>query len=825
MLVIVSALAASPAQGSVWPSHHKRVAAALESEVVTERRGAAEQLHTLPRRLAAELVRKALRDPDAEVRLAAARVATSLALPAAGDEVVDWLSERDVRVRLAACNLIEISPTPRGVQALGRVLGDADAGVRGAAAAALGSSGTAEAVSPLLGHLDDGSSNVRVAVVRALGRIADERAVVPLVSRLQDAEPEVRREAARALGELGDPRATATLMLSLQDAARAVQIQALDALGKLRASEATSAIAALLARGARGSALRVGPLRDAALLALGRIGQPDAIGLLIDELEHEGPVPLGASNAAPVRTALARAGDAAVDGLLAVLSASPSQRQASAAVLTLASLNAKRSFPEIVRAAQRGTVSLGAALDAIELLDDPAGLAFVLEHVTDTDPRVRQKAIGVATGLLDPSVRDGRAVDVVRERVLDPATDAAERYALIGMLGRTGSPHAQKLLLSLAGSKRHALKRAAVEALGSVRLPSEQVDRALLAALDDDRPTLRMAAAVALSRVGSAGSADALLHRLGVSAEQDRDALGIALSGVFSRVTAPEPIAKIQAMMGTARAVTRDALIEALGRSQSPDAGRVLLELSRTPDADDRRKIAEALAGHPTEHAAVVALLSDSDPAVRANAAWTLGAIGEADGAAPLVAALTGLDVAVAGNAAVALAGLALRDKSTQPGAVEALCKALDDHRPYVRVNALVGLRLMGQRCDGTARRLLLRDRHWRVRLAAAELVGSIKTAGEEDRRALRRCALDERDAAVASRCETPSRRASGTGTGALVYVVPDGKTEPLARSAFALVLPNGALRLGVADRRGALFVREPPNGPLRLAIPAALVR
>ena len=92
------------------------------------------------------------------------------------------------------------------------------------------------------------------------------------------------------------------------------------------------------------------------------------------------------------------------------------------------------------------------------------------------------------------------------------------------------------------------------------------------------------------------------------------------------------------------------------------------------------------------------------------------------------------------------------------------------------------------------------------------------------DARALRRCAAEDTHAAVAAQCRA-SRPASGGRDDVLIFVVPDGRTEPTPRAPFALVRPDGTLRLGVADRRGGLFERGAPRGELSLAVPAALAR
>ncbi len=866
------------AHASVWPSSHKRVAEALKSDDLSKRRSAAGRLLELPPKLARGLAIHALRDADEEVRLFGARAAAALGVAGAGDEVIDWLQASDARLRAAACTLIEASPTPRSVTALARVLGDAKATVRRAAASAMGSSGMSDAVSPLLGHLDDGSSAVRFEVVRALGRIGDQRAVVPLVSKFHDQSSNVRREAARALGQLGDKRATAPLMLALRDASPAVRVQALEALGKLIASDAVPAIASLLSSVGSDAATTAlaGPVRNAALRALGRIRTPESVKLLVDALRKEGPIAYDSHAAAPARRALLLAGKDAIKALIATLDASPSPHLASAAVLTLGLLEARSAVPAILRATQRGTVALDASLQSLERLGDDRALPFVLEHLDDADARIRRVAVSVASGLLEPGDKDGRAVDVVRARVLDLSAPLGERIALVRLLGRTGSPRASKLVLSLAKTKPTALRIAAVQALGELGAPSDKVDAALLDAIGEQSRRLRSAAAWSLAQVGGENAARKLLHRLGVSAEQDRGAIGIALSGALARSATAALVEQVGSALGTLPGRSRDALIEGLGRMKSAAAGQLLAKLTKSPDVDDRRKVAEALAGHADHEPSLLALLRDPDATVRANATWSLGSKGSAAAIKPLQGLLTDLDVSVAGNATIALARVGARNKQPAPptsppptatpstagssaagsstagatnaappagaanaappaGPAAALCAVLSDYRPYVRAGALAGLRLLGSGCAaGKIRHLLARDRSWRARLAAAELLLAVSRSAPSpaaasndavlDRRALTRCAVEDRDASVAARCAEKTTQASTAITHeVLVYVVPDGKTAPVARAPFALALSDGTMRLGVADRRGALFERSAPDGPLTLAVPAAL--
>ncbi|WP_437328557.1 HEAT repeat domain-containing protein [Sorangium sp. So ce381] len=865
VLLVVAASAAAVASpggaaATLWPNVPEQIARALTSGDALERRLAATRVGELAPETAIRLIQRGMSDPDVEVRLHLAGAAVRLRMPRAGDLVIEWLGEGDARLRLAACDVIRAAPTDRSVVALGRVLGDPDPHVRLAAATAMGAAGLPDAVSPLLGHLDDTAPEVRAEVARALGRIGDARAVVPLIGKVQDSVPEVRKATARALGELGDPRAVSALLLALQDASQDVRVEAVTALGRLRSDDATSAIADLVTAspGAAGafpgarpsdSAASSNDVREAALRALGRIGSEAAVKALLAALAKDNP----AAPRSAVRDALVSAGAAAVPALVAALSAAPSANTAAGAALVLGELKAREALPALVRGMQRGVVPLRHGLRALGALGDPAALPSVLELLGDADPAVRAEAIRAATALLDPARPDGRAVDPARALLVDPATASDEKLALVQLLGRTGSPRAQAALLPLAKARSTPLRLAVIEALGAARAAGTlgaAVDAALLAALDDESADVRLRAAIALSRVAGPGSARPLLQRLTVAAEQDRGALGIALSGALSRAddagsaggatdakaardaSGKGLVHEVAAAIASAPDAARDALIEGLGRMPGQAAGAALARMASAAPIDDRRKIAEALAGHPEAAAALRTLAGDPDPGVRANAVWSLGAAGDKDALPLLVPLLKDPDAAVAGNAAGAIGRAAGR--AGQPArAAAALCAALPDARPYVRANALAALTVAGARCDGgAARDLLARDPAEAVRLAAADHLA--RSGADDDRRALARCAAEDRNATVAGRCARPAppRAPAAAAEDVVVFVVPfdagrggSARDAPAPRAPFALVRADGLMRLGVADRRGELFERGAPRGPIRLTVPAPLVK
>jgi HEAT repeat protein len=393
------------------------------------------------------------------------------------------------------------------------------------------------------------------------------------------------------------------------------------------------------------------------------------------------------------------------------------------------------------------------------------------------------------------------------------------------MLGRTGSARAHDVLLPLATARSRALRLAVLDSLGALGQASPKVEAALLEALGDESSEVRLAAAAALARAAGPGAAAKLIERLSVAAEQDRGAIGLALAGALSRVTDPAFAEKVGAALPSAPDAARDALLEGLGRMRGEAASKVLRRFTAS-NIDDRRKAAEALAGHPESAALLVTLLGDADPGVRANAAWSLGAVGKRDAIAAASKLLADPDVAVAGNAGAALGRIAAREGAGAEVRAP-LCKALSDQRAYVRANALAALGLAGASCEpGVARDLLLRDRSEAVRSAAADYLwrSLVKSdqGKEAEKRALSRCASEDRNASVAVRCARPPQTKAGSED-VLVFVAPDGRNEPLARAPYALVRGDGLLRMGVADRRGAFFEFGVPKGTIRLTVPAPL--
>jgi len=237
----------------------------------------------------------ALDEPFAKVRKYAASTLAKRFGRLSAPSGVEEVKAKEAVKKLSELAGSDVSPEVRAecVAALGslgseesfpvltRALGDANETVSGAAARALGRLKAASAVNQLLLALLSRSGVVRGSAAEALGEIGSAASVDPLMELLgSDPEPTVRSQAARALGEIGDRRAYPALDKALQDKNPAVRVYVVEAFGTLKASEMAPKICAMLTKDPSPS------VREAAVVALGKIGGGEACRVLIQLLDH-----------------------------------------------------------------------------------------------------------------------------------------------------------------------------------------------------------------------------------------------------------------------------------------------------------------------------------------------------------------------------------------------------------------------------------------------------------------------------------------------------------------------------------------------------------
>jgi HEAT repeat protein len=783
------------AERLVWPSAVAALEARLASEDVDVRRKAASDLGRLPPAVQRRLLPHLFSDPDPDVRLAVADAALTIRLPEAGARVAKWLSDPDARVRESAAEVLSVLRDPSSVAGLGRALEDAEPSVRAAAALALGNSRSSDASSFLLGHLDDADPEVRQAVIAALEDLGDPRAIVPLIGRIQEQRASLRRQAALALGALGDARAVGALIVALADADASVRMAAASALGKLKARDAVWSLGTLVERESDPE------VQAAALDGLGAIGTPNAVETVLRALSLSRP-PRDI-----IEGALVRAGTVAFPTLerCVLQPAQPAGSEVCAAAL--GKIGGEPASLLVERALRQGSVTATTALTALGTAEQLSALPTVLEFLTSTVPAERRAAIEAAGRLLDPERELGLAVEPIAQALSRAQESRLERAALVG-------------LLSAAQSSDDYLRVVALQALGEIGPAG--ADPSLLAGLDAGPFPMRYTAAIALRRVGRRASIDPLLERLASAPLAERETIAVALAGPLQDEPSDEQLERVHRLLLAAPGPEMDALIEALAHVPGARGRRALERLLPMLGKLGRAKLAEALGAHPDAAAPLVGLLADADPGVRANASWSLGAVGSERDVPKLSALRDDPEVAVAANAIAAVASIAAREgvDVSQP-----LCDALEDPRSMVMANALSGLRRLALDCPTHDSAAWLLEHHpsEEVRMAAARLLRDRWTTVAPG--ALARCAAKDVSGLVAVECS-----ATAAGEAALawpivadvgVLVVATGQREPTARAPFALVHADGFIRSGTSDRRGAVWEASAPRGPLRLTLPA----
>ncbi len=797
----------------VWPSSIEALQRRLANENVETRREAAVELARLPSSSQRRLLPGLFSDPDPEVRLAIADAALAVRLPDAGARVSKWLNDPDPRVREAAAEVLGVLRHSGSVPGLGRVLEDPEASVRRAAALALGHSRNPDASLFLLGHLDDSDPEVRHAVITALQDLGDRRAVVPLIGRIQEQRAALRRQAVRALGTLGDPRAASALIVALGDADAGVRAAAATSLGQLRAQDAVWSLGALLETETEPD------VQAAALEALGHVGSPSSVEAILRAAARVRPAEGG------VQRALARAGAAALPSLERCVFQPAQASTVDLCITALGTIGGPAAAQLVERALRQGLADAGAALAALGNAGDASALPTILEYLTATAAIERRAAVDAAAQLLEPDQQLGLAVEPIISALNGARGGRLEQAALIALLGRTGSPRAAASLVPFARSEDAYLRAVALEALG--QLGPSVAEGVLLSALDSAHFPTRWTAAVALRQVGSHSSLDGLLSRFDTAPRADRETLAIALAGPLGDDPSEAQLERTLRFLRNSPGPIKDGLIEALARVPGSRGTQALLGLIPAFGRATRAKVAEALARHPEARAQLRRLLEDTDPAVRANAAWSLAAVGDADDVAPLFALIEDRDLAVAANA---VAGVALLGRRLERDVAPELCHALDDSRSYVQANALTGLRLTDAACPQPETPAWLLEHHpaEEVRLAAARLLRDRPRWAEGAPEPLARCAAKDVSGRVASACSSLQDTAgedvaADTRTVAVtVLVVPVGSLAPASRVPFGLVRADGFIRSGLSDRRGAVSEASAPRGPLRLTLPAA---
>jgi HEAT repeat protein len=404
---------------------------------------------------------------------------TDLIIPAAGalgkigdrrafEALLDLISHEDAAVRQAAISAINSLGHPDMAARAVLLLNDGNPYVRESAVRIAGYFGYEQCADLLLARCRDEEENVRRAAIEHIPYIEDERVLGVLAAALENETPRVRAAAASAFAQIESALALPYLLKGLNDSDAWVRYFAARAIGQHGYSESLDALIKLAQTdGAR-------QVRIAAVDALGEIGGPRAVAVLVSLFEATEPDLMGAA-----LQALGHIGH--TDALPPLLEALRSTDQA-------------RRLKALQALGERGG----------------EGVADTLQWVAaaDTDAMVAQAAIEALTRLATPEAINA---------LITLTADGARRADSITALVHLGERNLEAIGRGI-NHPQASVRRAVVEALG--RMKSPLASELLMQALDDSEASIRLAAVSALGYLGSRTAE----KRLVMLAHTDKDA-------------------------------------------------------------------------------------------------------------------------------------------------------------------------------------------------------------------------------------------------------------------------------------------------------------
>jgi len=545
------------------------------------------------------------------------------------------LKDDNALVRRLAARALRVQGDVRSLPALLTALNDPDDAVRAEVALALGALQDTRATAPLLALLPAQHPDVQFAAVWALGRIADPQATKPLLACYPTCTDAGIREAiVTALGRMHDPQTADFFLTMLKDGTLQQRYDSIQALGDLKEPRAVDALITVMQTPIPATDYRLlsqsnkpeprneirslgyvvpqslpikqTTVRDAAITALGAIGDPRAIDPLIAMLNEPngGGVMIGSLGSL----------GAATGTTIKALGHFREERVVRAFLARLA----KERYPSDVQdALVYGTVSEVAMPLLVEALHDPNPLlranvvpvlsrmasdlpihndaGEVMPHRPQKDPRLA----GLLLAMLPEADIDlrrqllatlGELGDTrATQPLLTAMKEADTRATALNALKALKDPGAVPGLKVMLSDKDAGLRQYAVEALGAIR--TKQAGEALAMALRDTDEQVRGQAALALCANGDARGLETVLALLKAHRSDGNGLPAFAPARIIRALAGrqdPGAIMALLTMLDTEAIYTdREALL-ALWRSNDPRATAKLLARVRrelTPPA------------------------------------------------------------------------------------------------------------------------------------------------------------------------------------------------------------------------------------------------
>lgn len=422
---------------------------------------AADALARIGDRSAFEALLELLGHQDAGVRQAAIAALNSLGHPDMPEKLQTLLINDNPYLRESAVKIAGYFAFAECLELFLQSCQDTDERVRRAAIEHLPylTENEQEIMPILAAALARETAKVRAAAARALAQIDSSLAFPYLKTAIADTDPWVRYYAARSIGIHGYPEALEDLAHLVQkDPANQVRAAAVEGLGRIGGRGAVT-ILAPFALGLTPTGSDDGDLTRAAIRALGNIGHPDALPLLLNVLR---------SPIAPRRidacTALGgRGGQQAVDALQWIAASDPDPQVVQAAIEALAKMCSAESIAaliELIADHQRvnACVAVLVRLNGQPRVSLEQLIEWIGRGLNHPHAGVRCAVIEILTRLKHP-----RASELLIFALADK--DASVRLYAVRSLQHLGNRYAEEKLSALARTDPDAGVRRAAQKL------------------------------------------------------------------------------------------------------------------------------------------------------------------------------------------------------------------------------------------------------------------------------------------------------------------------------------------------------------------------
>jgi HEAT repeat protein len=559
----------------------------------------------------------------------------------------------------------------KAIDAVDSLVADTRDGVPAAIVGAFGAIGSDHAVDVLREHSHDARNEVRAAVIEALGTTHNAKAEPAIIDAARDPDTNVASWGISALGQLGTDNAAAVLEDIGAAGAEETSNPAIVALARIDTPAAHDAIGRLIDSPsldvARHALATVTVVDDAMLAKINGIVKSGETGLLdvaLDALSHAGTA------AVPMLVDISKNGSpttrvAAISALGRI--ENPDAMQALRDLLDDDDITIVRSV-----IAALSTMTTDEARDllissALSERDDVAKRA--IEALLEMHgPEVDQALVEVAKAhpnehqdLLRHLVTSGNKEGIALTLSLGHSAESSDRLMAIQIFASAGTSDALLLALELVRNEHGDSKAAALRMLASAQPGEPAVFELMRDTIRGGRPEEAVAALGVLSKAGSEEAREVIVSALSSS---DADVAGAAVGAMQSFRMTPEAANALRSA-AEAHPELASGVMRQLFTVNSPVAIQIADRLLRSNDRNDAEQALRALetAGTPEAAELLVRTVRTADPDTKASAIRSLANTGDKRAAEVIIGALRDDNAQVREQAVYSL-GVVRNDKA-----------------------------------------------------------------------------------------------------------------------------------------------------------------